>query len=237
VTDNYIQEHFNSGQKIAYSERKIVLSDFCDKENLEYVDVLKTDTDGYDYQVLLGAERFIKAKPPIILQVEVGIGGSEDAHANLFAGVDVLLRRLGYLLLDLDAWRYSRSALPSPFAYDITAQTVTGPVGWFDVVYVDDPLSQGDKLAQWIGRTDGRDRLMKLIALYDLYGFPDCAAELMVALRDNPVSASWANWTEMLDLVVPPNPFGAQTYEAYIAAFRSDPKSFLPSAWNRTRLG
>jgi hypothetical protein len=49
-------------------------------------------------------------------------------------------------LIALVPYPYSRSALPAPFAYPAPSITVTGPVGYGDVVYVDDPLRSADKL-------------------------------------------------------------------------------------------
>ncbi|MEL4419602.1 hypothetical protein, partial [Shewanella algae] len=88
-----------------------------------------------------------------------------------------------YTLIDLESWRYSRAALPAPFVYELPAQTRTGPVAWGDATYVDDPLATSGELGRWLRSKNGLARAVRLAALYDIYGFADCAAELLFELR------------------------------------------------------
>jgi hypothetical protein len=226
---DYVKENFNSGETVVYTERCESLSDLLASSKIARVDVLKIDTDGGDFDVLRSLSGTFDEVRPLWIQVEVNLSPSGDQPDGAFSEVDGFLRPRGYTLIDLESWRYSRAALPDHFAYDIPAQTRNGPVAWADAIYVDDPLAVEAGLGRWLKRPDGLGRAIRLAALYDTFGFPDCAAELLVALRGDKRSADKADWTAMLDLLTPTNPYGATTYDAFIAAFEADPGALYPA--------
>ena len=49
----------------------ITLDDYCRRAGIDRVDVLKTDTQGYDLEVLKGAERLFQARRISVVHVEV----------------------------------------------------------------------------------------------------------------------------------------------------------------------
>jgi FkbM family methyltransferase len=225
--DSFVRAQFNRGDPLVYAERRIALSDYLHIEGPAQVDVLKIDTDGQDLNVLRGAAENFRLHPPLLITVECNMNG-----ANLFSETDRLIRDWGLMLLEIEPWRYTRRSLPGRFFYDLAAQTDTGPTAWCDLRYVDDPLAEFGRLDRWL--RDGRlQRCLKLIALYETYGLPDCAAELILALRAHATTRGAADWDRMLDLLVPANPFGAQSYADYMAAFHADPSAFFPTRWPR----
>jgi hypothetical protein len=213
---DFVQENFNSGAEIKYSERKITLTD-----SIEACDFLKIDTDGFDLKVLHGAEGLL-AKAihrPVAILVEADLHGDPKNGDSSFAGIDQYLREQGYTLLDVSLERYERAALPRKFRYGIVACSENGPVGFCDATYVDDPLSQSGKFSGWLETKSGGQRLLKLVALYDILGFQDCAAELVVAMSRHPTTCGLHDWGAMLRLIDP-------DYEHRIARFMKDPKAF-----------
>ena len=91
------------------------------------------------------------------------------------------------------------------------------PINFCDAIYVDDPLAKAGKLAH------GVSRAMELLALRDMLGFPDWAAELIesiLSLSGHPASADKADWPELLRVLDP-------NYENLIARFRADHTTFL----------
>jgi FkbM family methyltransferase len=232
--DSYVQDNFNAGAPVAYTERRITLSKLLEDEGMRRVDVLKVDTDGFDVQVLAGADRFLRDNIPLLVIVEANFNGEGLGirSSSVIWAVDAILRPLNLSLVDMDVWRYTRAALPAPFVMHTTSQTVRGPLGYCDVYYYDDPLAEPGKLDRWLQRGD-LQRCFKLIILFERFGLQDCAAELICALQDHELAKDAANWTEMLDLLVPPNPMGLTRYAQYAERFRNDPRSFLPSRWGR----
>jgi FkbM family methyltransferase len=66
------------------------LDDFTAEHGIERIDFLKIDTEGFDLEVLRGAERMLRAGAVPFVQVEVGMGASastlvpfDDARAHL----------------------------------------------------------------------------------------------------------------------------------------------------------
>lgn len=218
---SYVQEQFNAGAPVVMSDRTLALDDAVDASERPQVDFLKIDTDGHDIEAVLGADAIMAAGGILGLKVEVQLHGAIHPYANTFANIDRLLRERGFTLFDLSAYRYSRSHLPAPFVWDITAQTTSGQVVWGDAIYFRD-LGSLTYERMWTYEITP-ERVLKLACLFDLFDLPDCAAELLVnrgaflqpAVRD-----------ELLDLLAGGE---AGSYAQHVAAFEKDYKAFFPS--------
>lgn len=73
------------------------LDDWCKKENVEHVDLIKLDVDGNEYSVIAGAESLLTRHRPLIL-MEVWGPNFSDHSKNPF----VLLNKLGYRFFHID---------------------------------------------------------------------------------------------------------------------------------------
>ena len=175
---NYIRSVYNQGEDIKYTDNFVELDNFFNEEEKDQINFLKIDTDGSDYQVLLGAETILRRGNLLGLSVEVTFHGKD----NLFSKIDLLLREYGFSLFDLDVYRYSRGDLPKPFVYSIPAQTIEGQVIWGEAVYFRD---YGDKNYEekWSLQTT-KTNILKLACLYEIFGLEDCSAELLIKYRD-----------------------------------------------------
>jgi FkbM family methyltransferase len=221
---DYVQEVFNSGATLEYSSRTITLDDYVASLPQLRPDFLKVDTDGSDYPVLLGASRLIESGTLLGLAVETQFHGAVHDFANCFCNIDRFLRQRGFSLFDLPPQRYSRVALPAPFVSSIPAQTMSGQVGFAEAVYFRDLAAPSYE--RMFGFAPTRERVLKLLCLFVLHGFNDCAAELLVtsdALAGEPARGA------ILDALTP-RIFGDRSYEAFIARFNAAPLS-----WPRVR--
>jgi len=186
---------------------------------------LKTDTDGFDYGVLEGASGILSSSNLIGVEVECLFHGDpSNARASTFANIDILLRSLGFTLYRLEPHRFSRAALPSPFVYDLAAQTVEGTVQWADTVYFRDPFLNQDF-------RDALDaspvlRTKYLVALSAM-GFYDVIAQALIEFPDEYFPG--VNAEEALDMISAGNPVGAKSYRDLIDIFDYDYQSFYPS--------
>jgi len=84
------------GAKSADGVSSITLNDFCKKANLERLDFIKIDTDGHEYEVLLGAEEAIaKYRPQIIFEIGLYVmkekGIDFSFYSNYFGKLDYRL--------------------------------------------------------------------------------------------------------------------------------------------------
>ena len=217
---NYEKQIFNSGAALKYAESRFSIDEYVAKTGL-LPDMIKSDTDGFDIEVLMGAEHTLSSV--LGVQAECTFNASASRYDNTFANVDRFLRVKGFAVFDLQPMRYSRAALPATFQYDIFASTTTGAVTWSDVLFFRD-LAR-DECETVFGLHITPERVLKMAALMELYGLPDCAAELLIKRADRlPYDVN-----EMLDLLVPDHLGPNLSYREYIRRFEADPKALFPS--------
>jgi hypothetical protein len=141
------------------------------------VDVLKIDTDGYEFDVLRGASKALSSC--LVVETEVQFHGPVGPEANVFCNIDAHLRQAGFSLLKLDLAHYGRGALPRPFAYDIPAQTTGGPLAWADALYARDLADPNYE--KKFDFAVSPERAATLALILDTYELEDMAAELVLA--------------------------------------------------------
>jgi len=188
------------------------------------VDFLKTDTDGHDYGVLRGAVTLLRECPVLGIAVEVLFHGPNHPHAETFSAVDRFLRNHGFSLLDLEVYRYSRAALPQPFAGRVPAETTRGQAYWGDAVYMRD-AGDPEYEKRW-GVHLTPHKLLKLACLYEVFGCEDCAAEVLLTRRQ--VLRDLLDIEHGLDLLTPPRDGHPTSYRRYLEQFEPDPTRWYP---------
>jgi hypothetical protein len=142
-------------------------------------------------------------------------------QTNIFRNIDLFMHEHGFTLYDIQTYRYSRSALPAHFRYRQPSATITGQVLLSDTLYFRD-LADPDYRLMHPFEAD-QSKLLTLCILFELFGLPDCAAELLVKMQadgehDLPYAA-------LLDALAP-----GGNYQAYGAGFDADPTRFYPPA-------
>jgi FkbM family methyltransferase len=222
LSTSYVQEQFNAGAPVQWSDKRVTLDDYVDSSEHPRVDFVKIDTDGHDIEVILGADSMMSAGGILGLMVESQFHGAVHDFENTFPNIDRLLRRHGFTLFDLTPYRYSRARLPAPFVWDIAAQTTTGQVLWGEALYLRD-LGSPTYDRMWPGYDITPERVLKLACLFDLFDLPDCAAELIIN-RGTSLAANERD--ALLDALVGDEP---GSYAAHVAAFEADYTSFFRS--------
>jgi len=164
---------------VVYTQGRTSLDAFFRARPGETVDFIKVDTDGHDYEVLRGATEVTARHQVLGLFVECQFHGVTHPHSNLFANIDRLLREQGFSLFDLETYRYTRALLPGHFAYSLPAQTLEGQLLAADALYLRD-IAAPRYQDRW-GVALGPRKVAKLACLFEIFGMPDCAAELLVA--------------------------------------------------------
>jgi FkbM family methyltransferase len=202
----------------------VPLDAFVRERNLATVDFIKIDVDGTDLDVVLSAESITRSHQILGFAIEVNWTGSHLETDNTFHNIDRHMRRMGYSLVGATHRTYSRQDLPAPFIYDVLAQTHGGQPIQGDAIYLRDAAS-GHDATIW-GAPLGPRKLLKLLALHEMFRLPDMAAELLNAGRD--VLAGLINVDRMLDVLTPPLNGESLSYRDYMAAFRADPTILLP---------
>lgn len=217
---DYVRDAYNRGAPAAVADRLVSLDEYLRPAEYRSVDFMKIDTDGHDIEVLLGAERLLTTGG-LGLLVEVQLHGAVHDRANTWCNIDRYLRGLGFSLFDIELYRYTRASLPGPFECDLPAQTHGGQILAGDALYLRDLADPAYPQKHPFEVTG--EHVLKLAALFALFGLPDCAAELLVAR--SPLSAPATHL--LLDRAAADA--GAGDYESHVAAFERDPRVLYPS--------
>ena len=222
---DYTREHFNAGAELRLSDERIVLDDYFSDADASSIDFIKVDTDGQDYEVLVGTRSILHAGRVLGLAVEVQFQGHVSDSANVFGNIDRLLRGEGFSLFDVEAYRYSRAALPAEFVYEIPAQTTSGQVSWGDALYFRD-LGDPDYEQRW-GFVPTSEDVLKLACFYELFGLLDCAAELILKYQ----ALCWGlDRRELLDILATEQAGRKVSHAALMREFELDVRErFVPS--------
>ncbi|MFP4436418.1 MAG: FkbM family methyltransferase [Chloroflexaceae bacterium] len=78
----------------------VSIDDFCANQNLTRINYLKIDTDGYDLEVLKGAERMVQEQRIDLVQVEVSMNSTNTDHVS-FEILKHYLEERNYLLFGI----------------------------------------------------------------------------------------------------------------------------------------
>ena len=210
------------GPAVELARLRYGLDNYVARNAVGDVDMIKIDTDGHDFEVLLGAAVTLAQCRVLGVEIEVQLHGAEHPCANVFHNIDRFLRGRGFSLFDFAPHRYSRAALPARFFHDFPAQTVSGQVVWADAVYLRDLADPDYRVMHRFA--EDRDKLLKLCCLFEIFGLPDCAAELLLRLhREEIVDPALCRL--LLDELAPEG----ESYDTYVARFDRDPTAFYPS--------
>jgi FkbM family methyltransferase len=218
---DYNREYYNSGAAPRFATRYLSLDDYSAQYHTE-VDFLKSDTDGFDMQVLLGAEKLLRSSI-LALKIECIFHGSMSRYANTMANIDAFLRGLGFSIYTIQPFCYTRAALPGPFYYDLLAQTKSGALVWADAVFMRDLADLEYETIYGFSATP--ERVLKLACFMEILELPDCAAELIIKRADRLA----CDQNVLLDRLVPTHLGQNITYREYIERFEFDPRALFPS--------
>jgi FkbM family methyltransferase len=225
---DYQKEVFNSGQEVVLSKDYLSLDAFCLKYGMKSVDFIKIDTDGSDYAVLRGAEKLLSDENTLGVMIELNFNGERHPYANIFRNIDGFLAEKGFSLFDLSIRKYTKGELPGKFLYRIPAQTTMGQITQGDAFYLKDFVQM-----KTMGKQIPAVQLLKMACLQEIFGLPDCAAELLVAFRDQLEGV--INVDHCLDLLTADiGLYGS--YEKHLQEFQKDPTQFYPPIVTPSRV-
>ena len=170
---DHVRAYYNAGQDIETTNESVRLDTWLAGHPGWTIDWIKTDTDGNDLTVLRSLGGRIAEPLAISLeaQFDMDAGAEQDSFANVFN----LLVASGFRLFDLRPTRYSKSAMPQPFEWDMPAQTTRGQILQADALFCRDLAVEG---------ADSPVRILKLACIFDQMDLQDCAAELLETHAD-----------------------------------------------------
>lgn len=212
----------NLWQDTQLTGERVSLPVYLESIGFTDVDFLKIDVDGADFAILQSCKSLLRDARILGIGIEVNFYGDAHPETNTFHNIDRFMRAQGYALFDLSVRRYSVKALPSRYEIAIPAQTKFGRPYQGDALYLRD-VGAKDGISEAIVLDDGK--LLKLAALFSLFGMPDGAAEILDGMTE------FAGREEGLDILArqadPDEVFGG--YRAYVDAFARDDSWFWPA--------
>ncbi len=212
----------------------IVLPEYLNSNGVRSVDFLKIDVDGKDFDVLNSFDRALEDLAILGVGVEVNFCGSASETDNTFHNMDRLLKARGFELLTLSTRRYSVRALPSRFLGG-AGPTENGRILQGDAMYARD-LASG--LYDDFANSLNADKLLNLVAIFAVFGLPDCAADLALKFRA-PLSKQF-DVDKMLDLLTAQDEGSGSSsakYNEHIDRFERQPNRFLGTKNPAVQLG
>lgn len=218
------------GSDLADPAKSITIDDLVKEMGLPNIDFIKIDIDGYDLDVIHSSIEVSASSPVLGYTLEVNFFGSTSETDHTFHNTDRVMRELGFDLFDLSIRKYSTSALPAPFIGNSPAQTQFGRPLQGDALYLRDPMAATTRGAAQCPPLPIH-KLLKLICLFECFGLPDHAAELIINYRAQ--LEELCAPVELLDLLARQVDPKAKSYDEYIQKFKSDPTSFYHSKMTR----
>jgi len=218
LTNYSINQNYNNNENIKFSKNKFSIDELVKKNKIGDIDFIKTDTDGYDYEVLNGLSKTIKSHEILGFMVECPIESWYSKKNNL-QNIITFMNKYGYRIYDMTLNRYSQKIFPTHFSYDLYGQTEYGQIAWTDVLFIKD-------LASWDIKKQSVDKLLKLIIIYEIYSLFDLVFLILEELHRRKyitLTIKEKYFDELCKKVYGLN------YSNHIQNFESDPKSFFPS--------
>ena len=214
------------GSGLASIDSKIGVDELVVEQGLDNLDFIKVDVDGYDLDAILSAEVITQKSPVLGYTLEVNFYGSTSDTDHTFHNTDKLMRQWGFDLFGLSMRRYSASALPAPFEWDGPAQTLFGRPYQGDAVYLRDPMASQTRDAPKCPPLSP-EKLLKLACLFECFGLPDHAAELINSNINE--LKQICDPQQLLDILANEVDPSVNTYEKYLEKFKADPTAYYRS--------
>jgi FkbM family methyltransferase len=222
----YFGRLLNRDNGITVSEKKIAvrtLANVMSERGVKAIDFIKLDAEGAELDILQGSADFLKEVSPLGILSEIRFH-EEINGSPPFAALDQFVRTLGLRLFGLQHYHQSRRALPYPGLADYRlptgerffAYTTGGQIQDGDALYFRDMLIAANREAM---SGTSAVRLLKLAALYEIYRFNDCAAELILAAREK--IGLLVDCDHLLDLLASDTNGTRTSYDEYLAAYFS----------------
>lgn len=175
-----------------------------------YVDFIKIDVDGPDFDILQALEPSLGRLQVLGLKLEVNFNGSSDPHDHTFHNMDRLMRKNGFDLYGLELRKYTKNALPGRFEGDFFGQTIKGALAQGDALYF---LNQ-------IPPNYSQIKILKLISLMTLLDQVDSAADHLLNLNEQELFKK-----AYLDAAASSE--GFRNYEILIRQWKEKPETFF----------
>lgn len=186
---------------------------FAEAQRIEYVDFMKLDVEGAELDILEGSARFLRKGSLLGAAIEVRF--FDCSKQPPFSEVDSFMRRMGFKLFDIETYRRAREALPEVQHY-IGEPAKRGQVILADTLYLRDAVAE----IETANNSWDDFSILKLASLFEVFGLPDCAIELLQVARKNNYLKN-LDIRYLTDLLTPQFEGKNVTYDEYLQKIRA----------------
>ena len=164
---------------LAGADGLVHLPSFLTARGTADLDFVKIDVDGPDYGILVSLSDWLTRGPVIAASLEVNFFGTDAPHHHTFHNTDRFMRAHGFDLFGLTVRPYASAALPSRFTTSPPTASASGRPLQGDAFYARDTAWKGGGELEL-----SVPKLVKLAAVFGLFGVFDQAAEVLLRHRD-----------------------------------------------------
>lgn len=219
--------------ELADFKDRIFLPKYFEKGEIRDIDFVKVDVDGPDYDILQSIADDLEQMSILGVGIEVNFFGSDNGSDHTFHNVDRFMREHGFELFDLSIRKYSLRSLPAQYVNEFPGRTIFGRPLQGDALYVRDLCAP-----EWneYAASCSVPKLLKLSAIFSLFGLPDCAAEVLQDFRTR--LSTCIDIDAGLNLLAEQAQLGSNEilgYEDYLAEFEADSTRFYPRPTKKRR--
>jgi FkbM family methyltransferase len=200
-----------SARAVAIRKLDTLSSSSC----IPLADYIKLDCEGFESEILLGANDYLAASAPLCVTTETNLNTSPTHLHTHFSTLNDLLILHGLHVFDLSYVRgphpHYMAVLSSTkhAAHHLHTLRVVGRPTTFDFVFCRDFVAERDRPQSYINKPlpynlPSVDKLIKAMINFELHGLMDCAFEIGVQFREH--LEQRLDVSRALDLLLAPAP-------------------------------
>lgn len=203
---------------------KIPLEMFVNTNAITSIDFIRITCGKDALNILKTTENIIKKCDVLGFLVEVSFVSTKEDAKPTITEINHWMTKQGFLFYDfIEPKKYPKASLPAPISKNHLQEAGWGQLVKANALYLRDGASS--HYQEFWKESLRLDQILKLVALFDFFNLPDCAAELIISKKAE--IQQLLNIDTLLNLLVPMG-HGNIDYQTYLNYYQNNPELFYP---------